>query len=373
MIRLIRVEMRRMWSRRMPWILLIGISTAIVVAGIITFVGHDPQIPVVGDVEAEIAVQVAECRRSTADEWDAWDNGEVWGIESGYEQYLSSFESGEGMADEQCDPRFFDGFYVQDPRFCLVSLHEPAVAYRQGCPDLERGAGFVPETRTFILNGNQYRPLQPYPNGIVLGASMTLFIVAAIVGASFIGAEYKSGTIETTLLWEPRRMRVLGSKIVAATVSAAIIHVTLLGLLVLVMLPAAVWRGSTAGADSDFWIALLGVILRGGLAAGAIAAVSLSVSLVTRNTVGGVAVLLGYSAISPILSLSLLRVILPYDLTGNVTAFASGGEVGRFVGANFDIQIVYAHGAGGAAIRVAVYTAIAIAIAAVVFLRRDID
>lgn len=57
----------------------------------------------------------------------------------------------------------------------------------------------------------------------------------------------------------------------------------------------------------------------------------------------------------------------------DMAAFASGGGVGRFVGAGFDLQSVCSYGVSGAAIRVAAYVAIAISIAGVVFHRRDID
>jgi len=329
--------------------------------------------PDVGDIAAEAEVHVLECRSYAIDEWNAWNQGEMQDIDPGYEEYLTQFESAEAMVDDQCNPRYFEGMYISDPRFCLISLYEPNVEYRQGCPDFEGAEIYMSETRTFLVDGEQYRSFQEIPNGLVPGTSLVLFAIAAVLGASFIGAEYKSGTVETTLLWEPRRARVLSSKLGAAALSAFVIHIFLLGLLVMTMLPSAVWRGSTAGVGSEFWIGLSGVIVRGGMAAAAVAAIALSVSVVTRNTVGGIAVLLGYSAVSPMISLVLLRRLRPFDLTANMAAFANGGEVGRFIGDRFDLQSVYSHGTNGAAIRVAVYVVIAITIAVVVFSRRDID
>ncbi len=373
MIRLLRIELRRLWRRRMPWILLLGVSAAMLVAGVVTFITHDSKMPEVGDVAAEIEIQVVECRAYATDEWNAWNQGEMQDIDPGYEEYLTQFESAEAMADDQCNPQYFEGMYVHDPRFCLISLYEPDVAYRQGCPDLEEAELYVNEIQTFTIDGEQYRSPRPIPNGLVPGTSLLLFAIAALLGASFIGAEYKSGTIETTLLWEPRRIRVLGSKLGAVGLSAFVIHISLLGFLILTMLPAAMWRGSTSGVDSEFWFGVVGVIVRGGLAAAAVAAIALSVSVVTRNTVGGVALLLGYTAVSPMISMALLRSTRPFDLTENMAAFANGGEVGRFISEGYGRQSVYSHGVNGAAIRVAVYVVIAITIALVVFRRRDID
>ncbi len=373
MIRLLRIELRRMWRRRMPWILLLGITAAMLVAGVITFITHDSEMPDVGDVSAQIEEEVARCRSYTLDEWNAWNSGEMQDVDPGYEEYLIQFESAEAMADEECSPEYFVDGFVHEPRFCLVSLYEPDIAYRQGCPDLDAANTHSFETETFVVDGEEYRSPRPAPSGLVPSISALLFAIAAILGASFIGAEYKAGTIETTLLWEPRRMRVLVSKLGSVGLSAFVIHITLLGFLVLTMLPAAVWRGSTAGVDTEFWLGLLGVVLRGGIVAAAIAAIALSVSVLTRNTVGGVAVLLGYSAVSPMISLALLRSTRPLGLAENMTVFANGGEVGRFISGPYGYQTVYSHGPSGAAIVVAAYMAIAITIALVVFRRRDID
>ncbi len=373
MIRLISIELRRMWRRMMPWVMLLGVSAAIVFGGVSTFVTHSNEVPDVGDVEAQIAADVAMCRTSTIAEWTAWSNGELQGIDAGYEEYLSSFDSADAMADDQCNPDYFQG-YFEDPRFCLVSLYEPSNYFRQACPDLDVGQIFEPDSGTFTIDGITYRSVAPIPGGIVPSTGLFLFVIAAVLGASFIGAEYKSGTIETTLLWEPRRVRVLGSKLAAVSLSAFAIHVTLLGLLVLAMLPAAHWRGSTAGADADFWYGVAGVILRGGVAAAATAAIALSVSVLTRNTVGGVAVVLGYTAIaSPLLTMVLLRGLRPFDLNENLVAFATGGEVGRFVRADGELVSVYSHGVTRAAITVAVYVVLAVTVSTFVFRRRDVD
>lgn len=358
----------------MPWVMILGVSVAIVVGGVITFVTHRDEVPDAGDVEAQIARDVELCRTSTIAEWNAWSNGEIQGVDDpGYEEYLSSFESAEAMADEQCNPAYFQG-YIDDPRFCLVSLYEPTVPYREACPDVDTGEVGEYIQGSYTIDGRTYRSVAPIPSGIVPSTGLFLFVIAAILGASFIGAEYKSGTIETTLLWEPRRVRVLGSKVVAVSLSAFAIHVLLLGFLVLAMLPAAQWRGSTAGADADFWLGVVGVILRGGVAAAATAAIALSVSVLTRNTVGGVAVILGYTAIaSPLLTMVLLRGLRPFDLNENMVAFATGGEVGRFVRADGELISVYSHGLTRAAVTVLVYAAVAVTIAALVFRRRDVD
>jgi ABC-type transport system involved in multi-copper enzyme maturation permease subunit len=371
--RLFGVEWRRMWARQLPWALIIIVSGVMVVSGIASFVRHNPNPPDTSGRDEQVAEQVAQCRSAAIDEWNRWDSGEVVEQNPDYVAYLSQFDNADAFADSNCAPEFF-GDQIDDPRFCLVAIYEPTVQYRDGCPDVE-GAHVSEYTEArFTINGREYRTARPVAGGIVPTASLVLLGVAAVIGASFIGAEYAAGTIETTLIWEPRRRRVLAAKFAVAALTAFAIHVILLCVLVLTLMPSALWRGSTAGADSDFWIGLVGVIMRGGIAAFAIAIISLAVSTITRSTVGGVIALLGYIAVSPSIGATFLKGFRPFDLTENMAAFANGGEVGRFVGTGDGYyQSVYAHGGGVALLFVALYVAIAIALGMAVFTRRDID
>lgn len=373
MFRLLRIEWRRMWSRRLPWVLVVAIAGVMLCSGVIAFATSSPAMPDASGFEEQRDRDVALCRQSSIEEWDAIQDGSFGAPDPDYENYLSQFTSAEEFANENCNPDYFS-YEVEDPRFCLVSLYEPNVQFRQACPDVEGlGFGEYQEGR-ILIDGTEYRTARPIAGGTVPVTSLLLLGVAAVVGATFVGAEYSSGTIETTLLWETRRRRVLGSKLIVAGVVAAIIHTVLLSFLVVALVPAALWRGSTAGADGEFWWGLAGVILRGGVAAAAVAAIAMSVSTVTRNTVGGVVALLGYIAVSPAIGATLVKRFRPYDFTENIGVFANGGEVARLVQREdgyFDS--VFSHGGAVAMLIVAGYVAIAVLIATMVFARRDID
>lgn len=373
MMSLLRVEWRRMWARRLPWVLIIVMSGALLVSGVATFATHRPEKPNEASVADQRARDVEQCRLFSVQEWEQFDDGTLIGADAGYLEFLGSFPSAEAYADNNCNPNNF-GYYVEDPRFCLVSLYEPTVQWRQGCPDLEESEVSEYVEQTFIVNGVEYRSAKPNASGIIPTTSLLLLALAAVIGASFIGAEYAAGTIETTLLWEPRRRRVLAAKLTVASLTAFLFQILMLSLLVVFMLPSAQWRGSTAGVDSDFWIGLAGVIVRGGIVAAAVAAIALCISTITRGTVGGVVALIGYIAVSPTLAYTLLKGFRPFDLTENMTSFANGGEVGRFV-TNQDgyLATVFAHGGGISLVIVGIYVAIAVAIGMAVFARRDID
>jgi ABC-type transport system involved in multi-copper enzyme maturation permease subunit len=362
-----------MWARRLPWVLIVLVSGVMVVSGVITFFTHSPEVPNTSGRDEQVAQQVELCRNSSIEEWNRWDSGEIGEENPDYVEYLSQFESAEAFADENCNPAYF-GDQINEQRFCFISMYEPTVSYREACPDLAEGSAYGYEEQRFTIQGTEYRTAKVAASGIVPVTSLVLLAVAAVLGASFVGAEYAAATIETTLLWEPRRKRVLAAKFGVAALCAFLIHAFLLGVLVLAMVPSGLWRGTFVGFDAVFWNGMVGVVLRGGLIAAAIAAIALAISTMTRGTVGGVVALLGYIAISPTIGFTLLKSFRRFDLTENMTAFANGGEVSRFVqdGSGYH-QAVYSHGAGLALLVVVVYVAIAVALAMAVFTRRDID
>ena len=64
-MRLLRVELRRFWSRRLMRLLVVGVAVGIVIYGVVLFVTHSPERPSVASVQAQIDEAVQECRRSS--------------------------------------------------------------------------------------------------------------------------------------------------------------------------------------------------------------------------------------------------------------------------------------------------------------------
>jgi ABC-type transport system involved in multi-copper enzyme maturation permease subunit len=372
-MRLSWVELRRFWSRQLVRAVVIGVIAAIAVAGVVTFVTHSPEGPSAATVEAQVDQQLAQCRQYSGDEWRGWDAlGRDPEYQGGAGEYFAQFGSAEEFADEQCQPEYYGG-YVGDDRYCLVGLWSEDVSYRQGCPDSEYAQAFSEEPHEVVIGGERLRTQEPGQFGLLPATSVAMLAVAIVVAASFVGGEYRAGTIETSLLWEPRRWRVLGAKYTAAALSLFAIQIGLLVLVVGAMLPAAVWRGSTAGADGEFWRGVALTILRGGLAAALLALLAISVVVVTKHTAAGIAVLLGYAAISPALVNTVLKGLRPYDISENLLAFVRGGEVARWVENGFSSDYVVSHGAPIAMVYVAGYAAVAVVVAGAVFARRDVD
>ena len=389
-MRLLRVELRRFWSRRLMRLLVVGVAVGIVIYGVVLFVTHSPEGPSVVSVQAEIDEAVQECHR-----YSALDYGYELEFlrERGEEEaarFLAQFPDVDAYLDFNCDPGRFAP-YVPDPRFCLVDLWEKHLSYRDMCPggalDGPRGSSegrisfegdFGPYSepdQTVTWDGKTFQRNDSGNSGIVPGASLALVMLSGLFGAAFVGAEYRAGTVETQLLWEPRRKRVLGAKLAAVGASTFVIHAALLALLVAVALPAAWWRGTTAGASDAFWLGLGATIVRGGVISAVAAVIAAAVTAAARYTTAAVAVLLGYAIIGPIqVRATLLRGFRPWDLIENAFAFANGGTAARYEFANqHGVWVEVAdHGPALALVYVAVYTAFIVWVAATVFSRRDI-
>lgn len=201
-----------------------------------------------------------------------------------------------------------------------------------------------------------------------------------VLGASFVGAEYSAGSLGQWLTFEPRRMRVASSKLVAAGIGGAAI-----ALLGLALSGAGAWLVSAVNQpDPSLQIPaaavlddpILHVVLRCLVVAVLAAVTGAALALIARNTGAVVAVVLGYAVIvEGILASALAQGRLaPWLPVKNVEAFLGLGttyfaEVCTATGCNYSqLTISYTHGW--------VYLLIAmpllVALALVVFRRRDL-
>jgi ABC-type transport system involved in multi-copper enzyme maturation permease subunit len=108
-------------------------------------------------------------------------------------------------------------------------------------------------------------------------------VIAWVIGASFIGAEWQKGTMTTLLTWEPRRVRVALAKVLACALAVAGISLALQAFLALVLLPAGL-GGSMDGTNSEWLREAVGIWLRAGAGAAIFGALAFSVAEVGRST-----------------------------------------------------------------------------------------
>ncbi|RIV37264.1 ABC transporter permease subunit [Micromonospora radicis] len=128
-------------------------------------------------------------------------------------------------------------------------------------------------------------------DGMMIPLAGILALIGFVVGASFVGAEWSTGGMMNLLLWRPRRLTVLLTKLAAV----------LTGLLALAVPATALWfgslwliatfRGSTERVTSGVWQSLLLTGVRGMVLALVAATLGFALASLGRRTataLGGV-------------------------------------------------------------------------------------
>lgn len=161
---------------------------------------------------------------------------------------------------------------------------------------------------------------------VLLGTSLILTLVGWVLGASSIGAEWHAGMVGTLLTWEPRRTRVLATKVVVSLVSVFALSVAMEALLAGALTAVAATRGSTAGADGAWLAEVLGVGLRSA-ALGTFGAIAgFAFAAVGRNTAGALGAGFAYFVVAE----NLIRAVWPrwsdWLVSENASSFLLAGQ-----------------------------------------------
>jgi hypothetical protein len=198
--------------------------------------------------------------------------------------------------------------------------------------------------------------------------------VAVIVGATFAGADWASGSLATQLLFEARRGRLWAAKALAVvlgvTAATAVVLACFWGALLLaaavrdIPVPEAVVTGIWQGGGR-------GVVLAAAAGLGAY-----SLTMLFRHTVATLALLFAFAAVGELLAGTLpVERISRWALSNNLVAWAQDGRrvfddsacrPGR------DCDPYYVLGLGHAAVYLAVLLVLAVGVSVVSFRRRDV-
>ena len=237
---------------------------------------------------------------------------------------------------------------------------------------IETGAGLPPNTsakeraRFCRSQGTQFSTapdkrfeLASLPE-IFLGTSTIVAMVAWLVGASFLGAEWHTGNITTTLTWEPRRLRLLAMKLIACLIVLAVAVLALHLLLGLALLPSAALRGSTSGVD---WGETIAVVLRVTALAGIAGVLGFALAGIGRNTAAALGIGFAYLAIVETLVRAWKPAWSNWLIADNAVLFVSGEMTVFGVEQREPIE---------GAVVLLVYSLAAFAVAAVLFRTRDV-
>lgn len=213
--------------------------------------------------------------------------------------------------------------------------------------------------------------------GLLGPITLLLPIMAFVIGASYIGADIKTGMLEQVLTWEPRRLRLAGARVVALILVVAVIAM-LLALFLIALLFALVVAigGTTGGLTGEFWGNVAVIVGRTGLSTGLFAAFGFGVTLLISNSIGSIVGFVIYWFIGEgFLVPAFLPQLQPYLPVANADAFASGNDVERIDGSVFsgDFELVFSHTYLVAGLILAAWVAVSLASSGALFARRDIQ
>ncbi len=129
----------------------------------------------------------------------------------------------------------------------------------------------------------------------VFGIGVVLLGMGALIGGALVvGGEWKAGTVTTVLTWEPRRGRAIAARFMACGVLATTIGAALAALLVVVLLPGILVKGTTEGADLAWTLATLGAVGRGVLLTGLSAVLGAAIASLGRSSTAALVAVLAY-------------------------------------------------------------------------------
>jgi ABC-2 type transport system permease protein len=330
MMRLTRVELRRLFSRRLTTIAIVG---AVVVTGLMLFGAFKQAQPLSGADLTSQRVQFEQMQRDWA------TNGQQ---------------------------------QVQD---CLKNQSE----LRKQEPKVEMGCNQL-EPKWGVNFGTPKATFSQLMGDLLRDASYPLAFVGFLLGASFFAAELSSGSMGNWLTFEPRRLRVYASKLVALCLGLGPVVVMLLGLL-----SAGTWLiaghfGLTGGLTAAVWGDLGKMAGRSLALALAAAVVGAAVGGLLRHTAAVLGVAIGYLVLAEGILAGLLPVAHPWLLKLNMDAWlqhdatyfvqkCAVDSFGQFGCQSVEKILTFGHGSA----YLGVLVVFVVGLAALVFRRRDVS
>lgn len=200
--------------------------------------------------------------------------------------------------------------------------------------------------------------------------------VGMVVGATFAGADWATGSMSNQLLFEPRRLKVWLAKAAALALGFSLFACLIIGAFWAVLAVTAQARDITTAPQvvRDIWqTSARGVVLAAGASLG-----SFALTMMFRHTVGTLALLLGYAvAGEPLFRALPIEKVSQWTPSANLQAFVEKGAriyddsiCGDFSNESCDPQYFLAF--GHAAWYLGLLLVVVIVLSMLLFRRRDI-
>lgn len=188
-----------------------------------------------------------------------------------------------------------------------------------------------PEMCANVPVPENFQPRQPVPFAEVTGyvVSFSVYLVglaAALVAASYIGAEFTSGALANWLTFVPHRRKVLTAKLLAVSLVSAVLGALALAVTVGVAALSSKLSGASIGGVDRLWA----TAARGVVIVVIFALLGFALALLTRHTIGALGALVAYLVASSVVTvlvnvISRLQSWKPFLVQNQVRAFLSRG------------------------------------------------
>ena len=228
---------------------------------------------------------------------------------------------------------------------------------------------------------------QPFPpsevEDIALAVGVATAMLAFLLAATFIGAEWSSKNLIAWLFWEPRRLRVMAAKLLALLSSmlalAALAQLVWLGTAKLLLH----YRGepvSSLGPQAEhFWSHVVNAQLRAALLVLITGLVGFSLASLMRNSAAALGVAFVYFAVVENVIRALNADLQPYLFTTNLAAWISSGGITVYGKQVYDpvegyaaMREIHIYNVPGGVILL-VFAGVATVVSLAVFARRDLS
>lgn len=337
MIGLIRAELLRGLSRRLIRVLAILAALNFVVAGVIVFVMTDSDATV--DAKRASAETIyEECAAGTI--YPPGTEVPFFGFEV--------FEPGPGFEPR---PGFGPG--------------GDGLAPPLDTPERDAMCSFFKEQQLQEIRQMQLSSL----GDITESLTALLTMIAILIGASLIGAEWSAKTIAVHLTWEPRRVHAYIAKAIAAVLIASGFFLLTQLLELATLYPSAALHGTT-DVPATFWGDLFGLIGRGTVAAAVSAALGFAIASVTTSTVFALGFTFLVTILDSLVGGVVWRGYQRWSLFRNLGGYVSAQGVPE-IQIDFN-EVIPGRSPGGSGWVIVAYAIVLIASGTEIFRRRDI-
>jgi ABC-2 type transport system permease protein len=327
-IRLVLVELRRLFARRVVWLTVVGALVVVVAA----LVGVDQQARWVNEYRAESVQWFEEAQR----DWEA--NGRQMVAQCELDQEAERRRTGDATVDYGCD-----------------TMRAPVESdYLSDMPSLVE----------------QYR--------LALGALTYPFLFLALaMGSTSVAAEFSHRTLGSWLTFVPRRVPVFTSKVTAAALGS--LPLVGVGLLLILLGAPVVFRihGVDDSMTGEHWEQTAWIAARMVLLACAAGAFGAAAAFLLRHSGAVIGLMVGYLVLVEGVLGSMLPALGRFLLGRNIQAFVQdGAEWASYVDCesiNGCREVIHRISLEHGAVELSLLLAVVLVVALVHFVRSDVE